>query len=196
MGDFCEIHWVSLFRHNTLEKESFFSKRKIQASIVRGFTNCLVGLTKSEYVERSKARNKGLEKGKAKKKFIQTLSAVHSAFYSTVLCFYICVCACCNVYLSCLTALLWFDNASHSIYFNQAQTESRPPWGHVLLCVYRNMLTISAAFIQKVQSKLPSQGCWVGNTCNTCTINWMVFQYWPLLSGRWTHTDFKKTILI
>lgn len=98
------------------------------------------------------------------------------------------MCVCLDVYVSCLAALLWFDNASHLIYFNEAQTESRLPWGHVVLCVYSNMLAISAAFILKDQSKLPSQGCRVGNTCNMCTVNWMVFQHWPSLSSRSSHT--------
>lgn len=55
-------------------------------------------------------------------------------------------------------------------------------------CVYSNMLAILAAFILRDQSKLPSQECRLGNTCNICTVNWMVFQHWLSLSSRSSHT--------
>lgn len=51
-------------------------------------------------------------------------------------------------------------------------------------------------FFLQDQSKLTSQGCWVGKTCNMCTENWMVFQHWPSFSSSSSNTLILTTLLM
>lgn len=136
---------------------------------------------------------------------------VYSAFYWSIpWCFHrwimcmckslwlsVAVCVCYDVYVSCLAALLWFDSASHLIYSNEAQTESRPPRGRVSLCVYNNMLAISAAFLLRDQSKLPSPRMPSGKHlqhvyCKLDGVSALTLTQQPLITSH-THTHINTT---
>lgn len=66
------------------------------------------------------------------------------------------MCVCCDVMCVCLAALILFNNVSLLIYFNKAQSESRPLWGLILLCLQqcaRNFSSIYSA--RPIEAALP-----------------------------------------
>lgn len=67
-----------------------------------------------------------------------------------------CVSARWDVYVSCLAALLLFNSVSHLIYFNKVQLESRPLWGHVLLCLQQYARNFSSIYsVGPIKAALP-----------------------------------------
>lgn len=87
------------------------------------------------------------------------------------------LCVCAVVCMYHVWQLYFYSTMFHIYIISTRRNQRADRCEAMSCCVYSNMLAILAAFILQDQSKLPSQECRLGNTCNICTLNWMVFQH-------------------